>query len=395
MRTKSSSLKTVALLALSCLSGSSFAQPGHQGLPTSTQGSEPAADPSPQSPQSPQAPTHELLDGVAAIVGDEIVTYSEIEFSRQQEASAGRTVERGVILDRRIRELLKSQAGRTLVVDRELVKLQIDSRWRDEVEARGGAVQTSAALAAGAMTPMRLREIWRDALYAQVWEDSVTGAGSGASGRPIIDRYIRPGQCLAFHRILSNSPNPADRARVGGRPAQALIQQLVLPASEYGGVDDTRTFGDELSQLASSGRSDFGDLVARYGASGTRETRGQGAPISMAEMEQLSVTRHRTRALLNFVTSSEPGDISEPFLGWKPGSDVQAIFVYKLIEHLPAREAKEYTDPTVQKNLERELLAQFDRVRVDIALQDAYKSSFSWTSGQGQANQGDPQAPPD
>ncbi|MFT5050676.1 MAG: hypothetical protein ACI8QZ_002078 [Chlamydiales bacterium] len=341
----------------------------------------------------PQGPAFVLLDGVAAVIGDEIVTYGEIEYLRQDQASQGRTVERGEILDLRVRELLKAQGGRTLVVDRELVQLQLDSRWKDEVERQGGATKMSESLASAGYTPKRLRNYWRDGIYAQVWESSVTGAGVGSAGRPVVDRYIRPGQALGFHRILARSANPLDRARVGGRPAQAVIQQLVLPVSEYGGLDDTRTFGRELAQLASSGGSDFGDLVARYGARGNRETRGQGAPISMEDMEQLSVTRHRSRALLDFVDETDPGGISEPILGWKLGSDVQAIFVYKLIERLPPREAKPYTDPEVQKELERELMAQFDKVRVDIALQEAFRSSFSWTAGQGQPQDEEPTEP--
>ena len=329
-----------------------------------------------------QPPRRLLLDGVAAIVGEEVITHREIDYFRQLEANVGRTVEPAVILQDRVKELLKSQAGQTLVIDENLVRAQLDARWKDQVELQGGAVRTSEWLEMVGLTPPRLREIWRNSLYAQVWEENITGAGLGPRGRPKVDRFVRPGQRLAFYRILAGSPNPADRAQVGAQPERAVIQQLVLAADEFGGVEDTRTLAGELRQLAESGRSDFGDLVARYGATGTRETRGLAPPISLGDMEQLSVTRHKTRSLLDFVSQGTPGALSEPMLGWKLGADVEAIFVYKLVERLPAEEPKSPVDIELQKQLDAALLDQFDRVRLEFALREAFDSAYIWTFGQ-------------
>jgi len=165
---------------------------------------------------------------------------------------------------------------------------------------------------------------------------------------------------------------------------QHIVELLdSLAAQDYGGVEDARTLGQELRELASSGRSDFGDLVARYGAAGTRETRGLGSPIPMTDMEQLSVTRHRSRGLLDFVTGAEPGAVSEPMLGWKLGTDVEAIFVYKRVERLPEQGPRGLVDLELQKELDRALLEQMDKVRLDFALREAFDSAYIWTAGQG------------
>jgi len=324
--------------------------------------------------QDPPEPTR--VDGVLAVVNDDIITLSEIEFVRWRESRAGNAIDRERILSERVSSLLKTQAGEDMGFDPEQVQTLLDERFEHEVERRGGAVGASAFFVENRLPPGELREFWRRELYAQAWEDAVTGRRASAGGRPSVDRYVRPGQRWAFYRMLEDSSNPRERRMLGELPERVAIQELILPTEEFGGVDSALELARELLRSYGGEREDFDALVLSYGA--VKQGAGLSEPVPVEGLRGMSESRHGDTSLYEFARTAAVDGVSEALLGRKPGTSHQAVFVYRLHERLPAVGPRRLLDPSLRQDLDRDLSERIDALRISMELERTADAAWIW-----------------
>lgn len=338
-------------------------------------GGPPGQDPDPEQPP---------LDGIVAIVGDEIITYSDLRYTMMEGARAGRRLEPQQILDQRVRRLLLTQAGQDFGYDPALVEKLLADRAERIVDEKGGAVEASSFYAEIGMRPDQVKDFWRNELYATTFEGAITGRSAGPGGRLIVDRFIRPGQKYAAYRLLALSEDPAERKKVGAAPLMVVLQELILPIDQYGGEGPTMKLARSLRASVLEGE-DFSQLVQLHGA--IKENDARTAPLTLPVLLQNSRMRHGDDSMARFVVDARVGAVSEPEIGTAIGSDRKAVFMYFLAERREATEPSPFADPEVQETLTKDLQETLDTRRIGIELGLLRKAIYVWTpdsvAGQG------------
>lgn len=326
----------------------------------------------PQEPDAGQPP----LDGVVAIVGDEIITYSDLRYAMMEGARTGRRLEPQQILDQRVRRLLMTQAGQDFGYDPELVENLLADKAERIVDEKGGAVEASSFFAEIGLRPDQVKDYWRNDLYAQTFEGAITGKSPGPGGRVIVDRFIRPGQKYAAYRLLALSEDPSERTKVGAAPLMVVLQELILPIDQYGGEGPTMKLARSLRESILDGEA-FAEIVQLHGA--IKENDARTAPLTLPVLLQNSRMRHGDDSMARFVVDGAVGAVSEPAIGTAIGSERQAVFMYFLAERREASEPAPFADPDVQESLTKELEDTLDRRRVSLELGLLRKAIYVWT----------------
>lgn len=326
-----------------------------------------------------QAPVEVTVDGVAAVVGDQIVTLRELdEFVAQRANAVGLSRQEDLArirlgyLEERYLLLLKVQAGQDMGFDPELVRRGEQRLFAEEVELRGGPVAASKQFAALGQRPEQLQKFLRRRLYIQSWEWAQTGRAAGASGRVSVDRNLRPGQNWSAYQLALKSPDPAERAMVGMMPPQVVLQQLVLPIEENGGEESTLELARTLIEEARSG-TDFTDLTRLWGAA---PDDGILEPRTLTELEQTSRFLHRSAALWEFASTAAVGEFSAPMLGWQRG--LPGVWVYLMRERIESTPARDYLDAALQRRVRAGILRSLDQLRLRVALKGVANSVYVW-----------------
>jgi hypothetical protein len=328
----------------------------------------------------PSEPAKEIpIDGVAAVVGDELTTRSELnDVVRRQANAMGLSRPEDIaqiqirFLSDRYLLLLKTQAGQDMGFDPAMVAAGEKRLFDSEVEQRGGPVEASKEFAATGQSPDQLQEYLRQRLYTQSWEFAQIGKAPGASGRIAVDRYIRPGQLWSAYQLALESGDPAELGKLGAKPPQVVLQQLVLPIETNGGEDSAFELAQTLIEEVRGG-GDFTELVALWGAA---PNDGHLAAETLENTEQRSDFYHRSKVLFEFASKAEVGELSEPMLGWN--RDMPAIWVYMLRDRLEATPGGAYLDAGTQGNLRKELLRSLDQLRLRVALDGITDSVYVW-----------------
>lgn len=217
--------------------------------------------------QDAQAPQPVLLDGVAVQAGDEIVTLGDLErswreaFERQKPSSREEELQaRALILRRDWEDALERQRGRDLGIDPALIQRNNELSMRREREESGLStfLQDIESTGRDAFQAEADRE---NDVYRYLWRATVVG-NEVAGRRPVVDRFIRPGQ---LHFVYEEN-------RDSLAPVQVQLQVLTVPAQAAGGSDEALRTCEEARVRIEAGE-DFGDLVDEFGAE-LRETHG-------------------------------------------------------------------------------------------------------------------------
>jgi len=317
-------------------------------------------------------------DYVVAVIGDEIITMSDLDRFVKMEINAGRIRNQQermqahrMVQRERAMHLLKSQAGRDLGIDPELLKLSVNQRLESIVETQGGAQAATEFFQQLGMTTQDVIDYFTIERYKRSWEESVTGKGFSRGGRPSVDRYVRPGWKMARYKLIAGSTNAEQQALIGAAPVQFVLQHLVLPIDPNRPEADTLDLGRELFEQASRG-ADFDQMIQNYGA----VTPGLTRKLTRRQVSDLSRARHRGGALFDFVAAADPGDYCEPMVGWN--GERSFVWVYKLVERSEAREPQPFLDPKVQAALEDDLEESLDSLKLRLALDELIKGSYLW-----------------
>lgn len=330
----------------------------------------------PQSLGDPPVERGTAVDGVVAVVGEDVITFSELRYAVLRAARSGARADPDQILNDQVLRLLKTQAGQDMGYDPELVADLLEGRMDWIVDKQGGAVKASAWLKdAVGMRPDQLEDYYRRELYAQSYEGSLTGTQPGVDGRVSVDRYIRPGQKHAAYQLIATSTDPAERQKIGAVPERVVLQELILPLDAHGGQRATIELATALRDAALGGE-DFGQLVLLHGAA--KENRGLTAELPVPSLAQVSASRHGTDELARFAADAEVGAISTPLVGRALNSERQAVFIYRLDQRLPAEPPRPYVSLETQRALTADLEKALDHLRLAVGIERLRETTYVW-----------------
>lgn len=351
------------------------------------------APPAPAPVQQPLSPDVQraihLRDWIMGVAGNEAVLRSDLDVEvvrhrdLRERASRLRSQRQELqlltdALERRLETLLKVQAGKDLGFDPKAVEDTTDSAFEREVESRGGHRETSEFLRARGLTPEHLRMQIRDELLAVSWERSIQGSAPGATGRPAVDRYVRPGWLHSAYTTFARSQRLGERRLVGIHGDRVVLQVLRIAAEDHGGKENAQRLAAELRRMHLEDGTDFAFLVRSYGAGDSRTNDGLLQPLEQEQIGQVAGRWHgeEGEALWRLAGEGQPGEVSEPLLREDEGG--ASWFVYRLAERLPSEEATPFADLELQRGLREHLTEALDELRVRSAFERVLDDSYVW-----------------
>jgi hypothetical protein len=300
------------------------------------------------------------FDRVVAIVNQDIITYRQLmrdlarekerhTISNKSELQATQTR----ILTRRVKSLLSKQAGQDMGADEKLVERNVQDSFERIIANNNGVVGMSKVMKTQDMNTQDVKEVLREELYTRIFEDSVTGEGSGLAARPNRDRYVRPGE-MKF-RYQSALRRPELLQYIGGSQETVSLQTISLDSDKRGGRDATLALGHELAEQL-RGEADMGELVRKYSAA--TENDGVNPPAELTRLRSLAP------GLAKFV-DDRPGDatlwpkyISEPIVVSDTGTRMM-VLVARIKEITPGE------TPVLESTHSQEQIAKYARESLD------------------------------
>jgi len=303
------------------------------------------------------------LDAVAAIVNDEVITFSELDpaFQREQERVPITTPEehretRDRVLYEMVLQRLRTQAGRDLGLATDEVDRRVGDHLRRE-KKRLGLFQYVQFLQDQGLDATRANEVYSENVYASAWERSVRGEGS-ASERPRRDRFVRPGELYFLYEQNRDQFAEPDRVQ---------LQRLLILSSAVGGEEAARDLCLDVRQRALGGE-DLGLLVEEFGAV-HRETRGILESVPVPALIDPELRRFAARAAEGEISAVLPQIHEDQVVGF--------TFV-KLLDRELGSPPRAFGDSLVQRYLSREALRIRDLRRLATGERDLVRNAYVW-----------------
>jgi len=326
---------------------------------------------------------HNYLDWMMGIAGNQVVLYSDLgivilmdDELREIAMSTAPENLRPIYeeaLRLRLETLLKVQAGKDLGYDPELVNFLTDHNFELKIEAMGGHRQASEIFKAQSVTPEQFRLQIKDSLLERSWNESVTGKAPAGIGRPIVDRFVRPGWVHSAYVSFQGSGSEGERSLIGMHRERVILQILVLDELDY---PDTEQLGAGLRKQYEDGERDFTSIVRTFGSGKSREGDGFSAASEVQALRQVGRALHGTDDLWELARSGKVGQVVGPLLRVR-GED-RAWYLYRVGTRMPATQAGEFLDLGLQKEVTSHLQGAMDRLRGDRAFQAVLADSYIW-----------------
>ncbi|MCB9916352.1 MAG: hypothetical protein H6828_14585 [Planctomycetes bacterium] len=277
-------------------------------------------------------------------------------------------------------ERLRRQAGEDLGFEEALVKARANEMLQTELDESGGLFQASRQLSTDGETVVERREEKEGELYSMSWRASVTGYDAGPGGRPVYDRFARPGQLRQRYKRMRSTglELQAVLARQGAKEATYSIEVLAIDPRQTGGFEGAHERAVLLRQELLAGQRDWQETLDEYGA---LDNPG-GADIGRRDL--LSIWDPGDGSLAAFCESAQPGDLSPVLLfapsdvrGQRPARALQIVrFEGRTDPVLPSFDA-----PGVQRSLTYYLQNLGDTKREDLALDELRRRAYIWYPG--------------
>lgn len=311
------------------------------------------------------------IDGVLLVINDDILTRGRLRqtfLQRAQEANAHTEEDQRRIwndlYNATIRERVEIQAGEAMGFD----KAQIDRFARDDFEhftkRRGGVVGLAKELEKEGLTAEELKEMRRNSIYSELWEDSVTGRGASTAARASRDRYVRPG-LIQFEYGLTLEI-PALLSTIGGNEGELRVQQLVLDATAFETIERAHDLAVQLRRRIVDGE-DMGAVVRQYSVAGKND----GVIVGVSPSSFVRVYPGAS----DFIATAKNGDTSDPILV-ESGKN-RGYLILRVLDRKGA-EVPSLESPAVQARLVERLQKKVDDYRIELALHRALASSYIW-----------------
>lgn len=322
------------------------------------------------------------LDEIAAVVGNESITMSDLQGwlnapewrTRVEEVSqlpGGERDQAYMQLQMRAlaeitERLLRARAGADRGFEPALVADLVDKNFDRRREALGGSVPFRQWLDSRGYTPGSFRKQLEWNLLRQVWISSTLGEQPGPLGRYDRDRYVRPGLLLSTYEDLANSPDPKLREVVGGVEAKVELSALALAVASYPSQREAIERADKLRRLVMEDGEDFSQLVKTYSERG----RADMLEGSLERVRLASQDNFGNDLLMTFAKSASEGEISRPMLSMKEGG----VFIFQLVSRTPAKSAEPFSSLAVQASVRDWIKVERARMRLGRATEELLRN---------------------
>ncbi len=329
-------------------------------------------------PESAEQQGWDTFDGVAAVLDGRPITWRALDAQVRQVRGQERftdPAEQVQAIREATSELLRSQlyaaAGRELDVPIDRLRQQIALGLEDERQELGN-LGFAEKLRAEGTDPLEELRNQEDEALGMAWLRGELGYPSFARERPIVDRYLRPGELRAFYQLEATRLAP---------PARVHVQVLGQPNPARGGADIAR---DQLDSLLAErdagnfGQAEFEAAVEEYGAflPGRRGYTGLEPLPSLLEFEP---------SWTAFLNSAQPGDISEILTYSRlPGRNEAllpaGVCLVRLVQQEEGEEPPDFREREFQTLLRKALGAQRDNTRMARATRRRLGRSYVWVT---------------
>ncbi|MFT5284821.1 MAG: hypothetical protein ACI8TQ_000980 [Planctomycetota bacterium] len=322
-----------------------------------------ASTPSFVTAQSDQAEQWLLLDEVAVVVNDEIITESELA----KEANAIRSAKNVTISTRdeleafeqevvwqMVRDRLRAQAGRSLGIEDEQLQQIVDSHL-DGRKRRMGLRGYIDDLSQRGLAAEEVQTDTKRQFLGQTWMDSVVGEDQSGQ-RPHRDRFIRPGY---MHRWY------VDNRESFGEPEVVEFERFVYAPDAD--LDPITSLAEavEFRKRALAGEP----LTALAQEIGPQK--GGAFPLKAPVRELIPDS-----PLKKFADEGELGSISE--IQTRTSAEGQQTLheFFKLVDRIAPVAPQPFTDHRVQKVIDNVLLTERDNFFLALGIQDLEAAAY-------------------
>lgn len=329
-------------------------------------------------PQTAAAQEWQQFDGVAAVLDGRPITWRALDAEIRRARGDQRftdSAEQVQAIREATTELLRGQlyaaAGRELDIPLDSLRTQIALGLEDERQELGnlGFAEKLRERGSDPLEELRNQE---DEALGMAWLRGELGYASFARERPVVDRYLRPGELRAFYQL--EAQRMAD-------PPKVQLQVLALPYDAWGGEDIAR---DQLNALLSErdagnfGESEFTAAVEEYGAF-LPERRG------FTGLEPIPVLTQLEAGWASFLLRAEPGQISEVLTYSRlPGRNnatlPEGVCLLRAVQQEPGDEPPSFRQREFQSLLRRALGNQRDNSRAKRAIRRRLGRSYVWVT---------------
>lgn len=278
-----------------------------------------------------------------------------------------------------VNELLKRQAGEDLGFDKALVKARVNDIWDDRVDQEGGVTRATKKLTDESESVLEKREEIESTIYTSSWTMSVLGRESGPGGRPMFDRYVRPGQLRQRYERMKLTGLEVVQALgdAGATAAQYQLQILLITPRQLGGVEQAREKALEIRAALDADAVDWEDALATFGA----------FQDNIQQVDQETLVRMLdpgNGVLAAFAEEAEEEAYSPVMTFARPDSTGQrrpeGFAIYKLLGRTPAF-VPEFGQEGVQKVLRQYLEYKGDTQRYEAGLEKLRAKAYVWYPG--------------
>lgn len=319
-------------------------------------------------------------DRTVAVVGEEVITERDVvvyvgrgnlqEDPAELYPDATPAELEGMRFEAALSEIiddrLKTVGGRNLGFEPELITRAVDDQVEGFIRRSGGEQRAAAGFVRMGITKAQLRSIYEQRMLGSSWEATVTGRGPGATGRNVVDSYIRPGKQYARYQELNASRKPEDMAKIGKSPGSLTIRQLpVMVRGGLVGEDQARRNLEVVRQNVVNGTITYDEAMNRVAPEQFRGEQGFVRDIPPSALAALLAQEHPDggAALAEFSTDPAVGDIS-PVLPVVRQGGVQAYTIYRIEALEGPQEARPFVDRDLQQQLNDALAEEWDDVQV-------------------------------
>ncbi|MBM3991301.1 MAG: hypothetical protein FJ298_09895 [Planctomycetes bacterium] len=308
----------------------------------------------------------EVLNGVYLIVNEDVITLAEFyrELRRRGKSITNEDERRKLFQESHadfVRTRLMTQAGRDLGFDAARVDALVDDDLAGFIEDAGSASAFGEQLKASDLDAATLRAQRRDFYFREFWQRAIDGRDPGVSGRPYVDRFVRPGRMLYQYRR-----QPIAQLF----PSTIQLQAILVSAAQTGSAQKALDLAKALRERALGGE-DFGALAETYSADAeTRRHRG------LLPKSELARAREAFPDFAEFIDGAAAGAISEPSSLRVEGELVG--FLLMRVAELERRDDADFTDRDVQRLLRERDLRSLGELRRDLGVNELYRAAYIW-----------------
>lgn len=320
---------------------------------------EPASRPAsgPSSAPAPSPSGRAPLDGVAAIVNDEVVTESELakalaaaretfgfdDPERWQEYRRAKL--RSMVLEK-----LLVQSARRLQIPEATIEERVQRGVEEEIERSGSKANLLERLGQQGKSYEDFLAERHAQEFRLAFIRSELGLEPGPSGRPSIEIYVGPGKMLEHYRAHREEfvIEEASQAR-----------QIFLSAERWGGPAAARAKAEEVRGRLLAGE-DFAALAREF---------SDWKPLEGGDLGWVRRSSPYDRAIVDFALGAEAGGLS-------PVREIQGGVVLVQVLEKRERRVRPFKDPAVQEEISNRLWQdrrqEYQSAAVERLLREAY-----------------------